>query len=253
LFGSQAAAYARSKGCPALVFDAGLAGAASTAAAGLFREEWAGKKGREHFTHALPLLDRLYGIRHVQLTDRDGMRETLMWVPPRLILEPEPIRQWVTVVGDGWLEAGGRRYDGWVYIAAGVWSERFLPGLKLVGKAGSAFVFEGERDGRWRVVAHGRQAIAFAREPGTTYFSDGTAEKDYTPEHERLTLERAAGLGLAGTPILRYHGYRPYTPGGPLFQRIGNRTWLATGGRKMGTIVGASFARRLIEEELGFA
>jgi hypothetical protein len=31
---------------------------------------------------------------------------------------------------------------------------------------------------------------------------------------------------------------------------MGRRTWLATGGRKMGTILGASFARLLVEDEL---
>jgi glycine/D-amino acid oxidase-like deaminating enzyme len=250
LFGSQAAAYARSKGLAALVFDAGLPGAASAAAAGLFKEEWAGKKGRAHYDQAVPVLDRLYGIRHIQLTGDDGARETLLWVPPRLILEPNPIRQMVTAVGDGWLQTNEQRYEGWVYIAAGVWSGRFLPGLRVVGKAGSAFIFDGEREGRWRYVARGRQAIAFAREPGATYFSDGTAEVGYIAEHERQSLERAADLGLTASPIRRHHGYRPYTPTGPLFKRIGSRTWLATGGRKMGTIFGAAFARRLVEEIL---
>ena len=47
LFGSLAAAYARHKGIEAIVFDAGLEGAASPAAAGLFQEKWAGKKFRE--------------------------------------------------------------------------------------------------------------------------------------------------------------------------------------------------------------
>jgi hypothetical protein len=35
-----------------------------------------------------------------------------------------------------------------------------------------------------------------------------------------------------------------------VFLKLGSRTWLATGGRKMGTIVGASFAWRLVEDEL---
>jgi glycine/D-amino acid oxidase-like deaminating enzyme len=250
LFGSQAAAYARSKGCRALVFDPGLAGAASPAAAGLFKEEWAGKKGREHYQLALPLLDQLYGIRRVELTHDDGRKETYLCVPPTSILERDPIRQMVTAVGDGWLMAAGRRYEGWVYIAAGVWSGTFIPSLKVESRAGSSFLFQDEHEGRLRYIARGRQAIAFVREPGTTYFGDGTAERDYTREHERQSLERAAGLGLSDSPILRYHGFRPYTPGGPLFEKIANRTWLATGGRKMGTILGAAFARRLIEKEL---
>jgi hypothetical protein len=250
LFGSQAAAWARNHGIEAVVFDPALDGAASPAAAGLFTERWAGQKLQEHYRRALPLLDRLYGLRHVTLTHDDGKGESLLCVPPTAILEPAPVRQRVTAIGDGWLEADGQRHHGWVYIAAGVWCELFLPGLGVFGKAGSSFVFPGEREGRIRPVARGRQAIAFVRDPGTTHFSDGTAERDWTADHDRQTLERAAALGLTGEPIRRFWGCRPYVPGGPVFRKIGNRTWLATGGRKMGTILGASFARRLIEEEI---
>jgi glycine/D-amino acid oxidase-like deaminating enzyme len=250
LFGSQAAAYARRQGIEALVFDPGLSGAASPAAAGLFKEAWAGKKLGEHFQRAVPILDRLYGIRSVNLTHDDGASESFLFVPPTAILESNPIRQRVTAVGDGWLEADGLRHHGWVYIAAGVWCETFCPGLKVQGKAGASFVFPGEREGRMRPVARGRQAIAFVRDAGTTHFSDGTAELDYHNEHDRETLERAAALGLTNPPIKRLWGRRPYTPGGPVFLQVGSRTWLATGGRKMGTILGASFARRLVEEEI---
>src|ERR1700691_4077428 len=75
LFGSLAAAYARSKGIETTVFDASRTRAASRAAAGLFKEAWAGKKLREHYHHALPLLERLYGIRHVSLTQENGDKE----------------------------------------------------------------------------------------------------------------------------------------------------------------------------------
>ena len=250
LFGSQAAAYARLKGYEVRVFDAGLPGGASAAAAGLFTEAWAGKRLKEHFHAALPLLDRLYGLRQVSLIDDDGRANPYWCVPPSAILERQPLRERVSAAGDGWLEAGGRRHDGFVYLAAGIWSEAFAPGLGVYGKAGSTFVFPGERPGRIQAVGPGRQAIAFVREPGTTHFSDGTAEREYTPEHERLSLRRAAALGLTEPPVQRLHGVRPYTPGGPLFKRLGQRTWLATGGRKMGTILGAAFARRLVDEEL---
>jgi glycine/D-amino acid oxidase-like deaminating enzyme len=250
LFGSQAAAYARTKGIEAVVFDPGLPGAASHTAAGLFTEAWSGKKLAQHFHQALPLLDRLYGIRHVSLANDKGSHEQFLFVPPTVILDTTPIREAVTAVGDGWLEAGGRRHEGWVYIAAGVWSERFLSGLEVRGKAGAAFLFPGERPGQIRPLAPGRQAVAFVRDSGCTYFSDGTAEYDYTEAHDRQTLAHAQTLRLTGTPIRRLWGHRPYTPGGPVFVKVSPRTWLATGGRKMGTILGASFARRLIEEEL---
>ncbi len=250
LFGSQAAAYARLKGIEAIVFDPGLDGAASPAAAGLFKEAWAGARFAQHFQRALPVLERLYGIRSVPLTHDDGRVESFLCVPPTAILERAPMRQTVTAIGDGWLEADGQRHEGWVYVAAGVWCEQFLAGLRIIGKAGAAFAFAGERAGHIRELVYGRQAVAFVRDAGATHFSDGTAELDYADRHERATLEHAHSLGLTGTPLVRWWGRRPYTPGGPLFVKIGARTWLATGGRKMGTIFGASFAMRLVEEEL---
>jgi glycine/D-amino acid oxidase-like deaminating enzyme len=249
LFGSLTAAYARSKGIEAVVFDCGHAGAASHAAAGLFQEKWAARKLRPHYDYAVPLLERLFPIRHISLTHGDGGTESLLCVPPSIVLEPQPVRRQVTSVGDGWLEAEGQRYEGWVYIAAGIWSGQFLTGLEVYGKAGAAFLFSGERQGQIRQAAPHRRCLAFVRDPGTTYFGDGTAERIYTAEHDRLSLDRAADMGLT-EPMERLWGQRPYVPRGPFFQRIAPRTWLATGGRKMGTILGASFARRLVEEEL---
>jgi hypothetical protein len=249
LFGSLAAAYARRKGIEAVVFDCGCVGAASPAAAGLFQERWAARKLRPHYHYALPLLERLFDIQPISLKRDDGSTEPLLFIPPVDILEPQPIRQQVTSVGDGWLEAGDRRYQGWVYIAAGIWSGRFLSELEVYGKAGAAFLFAGEREGRIRQADANRQCLAFVRERGATYFSDGTAERVYTAEHDSLSLGRAAEMGLT-EPIQRLWGQRPYVPRGPFFQRIASRTWLATGGRKMGTVLGASFARRLVEDEL---
>jgi len=217
LFGSQAAAYARLRGVPTLVFDPGLPMAASPAAAGLFKEEWASKKLRPHFHRAVALLERLYGIRSVELRHGDGRAESFLCVPPTAILEAQPIRQAVTTVGDGWLEAAGQRHEGWIYVAAGIWSQSFLPSLQVHGRAGTSLIFFGERPGRITEIAHGRQAIAFVRDPGTTFFSDGTAERDFGPAHEHQTRERAVELGLSEEPLVRIHGCRPYTPGGPVF------------------------------------
>jgi glycine/D-amino acid oxidase-like deaminating enzyme len=250
LYGSLAAAYARRKGIEAIVFDAGLPGAASPAAAGLFTERWAGKRFLQHYHQAIPVLERLCGIRSVSLSRDDGGKEALLFVPPRAILDPAPRRERVTVVGDGWLEAGDHRHEGWVYVAAGVWCGQFLFGLQVYGKGGAAFVFVGEQEARMRMITRSRQAIAFVRDPGTTHFTDGTAERDYTESHDEQTLGHAASMGLTGPYLRRLWGYRPYTPGGPVFLRTASRTWVATGGRKMGTVLGAAFAKRLVEEEL---
>lgn len=248
LFGSIAAAYARSFGMEVLVFDCRKEGAASPAAACLFKKEWAGKKLLHHFDIALPILDTLFGIQGLSLTHDDQSSEEFLFVPPSLILESNPIQKEVTNVGDGWLEADGQRYEGFVYIAAGIWCQQFHSELNITGKAGAAFAFPGERTGRIQAISYGRQAIAFERDAGKTYFSDGTAEVDFTEQHEQQTLQRAKAIGLNTPPIERYFGYRPYTPGGPVFLRLGQRTWLATGGRKMGTILGASLAKRFVDE-----
>ncbi len=250
LFGSQAAAYARHKGIETIVFDAALPDAASPAAAGLFTQRWAGKKLHEHYHCALPVLEKLYGTRTVTLTNEDGRDEAFLWVPPSVILDANPVREKVTAVGDGWLEAGGRRYEGWVYVAAGVWCPELRPEIEVYAKSGAAFIFPGESAGRIRPFDHGRHAISFVRDKGTTYFNDGAAEIMYTEVHAQATLCRAADFGLTTPPVGRLFGHRPYTPGGPLFRKLSPRTWLATGGRKMGTIIGASFAHRLVEVEL---
>jgi glycine/D-amino acid oxidase-like deaminating enzyme len=249
LFGSLAAAYARTKGVEATVFDAGLPTAASPAAGGLFQERWAGAKLRQHYHAALPLLNRLFDVRQVSLLRDDGGCEAFQFLPPGAVVDPHPVRQSVTAVGDGWLEAGGQRHEGWVYVAAGVWCEQLFPGIGVYGKAGSAFLFPGEQPGRFRPITRGRQALAFVRDPGMTYFSDGTAERAYTADHEHATLARAAEMGLTN-PVRTLLGNRPYAPGGPLFRQVGERTWIATGGRKMGTILAAWCARRLVEDEL---
>ncbi len=249
LFGSLAAAQARSRGIETLVFDDGREGAASPAAAGLIREAWTGKKLRHHFLPALRLLEKHYAVRTVTFSREGGGTESLLFVPPSAILDPNPVRERVTAVGNGWLECAGRRYEGWVYVAAGVWCPELLAALSVHGKAGAAFLFPGEHPARLRPLDHGRQALAFVRDPGTTYFSDGTAEREYTLEHDRRTLERAEQFGLHH-PVKRLWGWRPYAPGGPVFERVTPRTWVGTGGRKLGTILGAAFARQLIEEEL---
>ncbi len=246
LFGSLAAAYARREGREVVVFDPGLPGAASPAAAGLFCAAWVGRKHVALYADAVHVLEALFPIRDIVFERTEGCPETIRFVPPAAILEPAPIRETVTEVGDGWLATESGRQEGFVYVAAGIWSRRFAPDLDIVGKAGAAFQFAGESAARLYNDER-RTALAFVREAGSTYFNDGTAEIDYGAEHENRSLDRARAMGLS-EPIERLWGIRPYTRGGPVFRRLGQRTWLATGGRKLGTLFGAVFARRLLQE-----
>ena len=241
LFGSQAAAYARARGLEVLFST--LPGLLAQFGGG---RPFQGRVGRQqtadHFRAALPLLDRLFGIRHISLLHRDEGEEPFLFVPPAAILERNPMRDTVSAVGDGWLEAGGKRYEGSVYLAAGIWCSQFLAELEVHGRSGTAFLFKETAHhavGRIRPLALGRQAIAFGRDPGSVYFSDGTAERIYSAEHDHQTLARSRCHGADGaardglcTDIVR-------------IRRVDRcsvawvcGTWLATGGRKMGTIIG---------------
>ena len=156
LFGSLAAAYARSKGIEAIVFDSARREPLRPRPPGCSRN--AGPDAScTRITACASSAGSTLSHPPILLTHdrRDaGATESLLFVPPvgHPGAEPQSASE-VTSVGDGWLEAAGQRYEGWVYLAAGVWSGQFLPSLGVFGKAGAAFVFPGEHEGRMRQAA----------------------------------------------------------------------------------------------------
>lgn len=142
-----------------------------------------------------------------------------------------------------------------VLIAAGVWSGDLtlnMPEIRAL--AGIAFIFAGER--KAPIIAPWapyKQVVAFTREPGTTWISDGSAilEKNWTPERSRKCFERCVHYAPAPPleSLKELFGLRPYVVDNPkgYFKKIGEKTWVSTGGAKNGTVLAAYQALKFME------
>ena len=241
-----------SKGIETVVFDAGLEGAASPASVGLSRPEWLGKKLEHQWAVGLAVLERLYKPRNIELTGADGSIEQL----PVPAAGRRPRTRACTPDGDGRRRRLARSGRTASRKASFMWppgsgARVLCPTWRCVARRAPAGSSRARNPIAFGPSPTDAQAVAFVREPGQILFADGTAEEQYIPDHDRQSLARAAELfGLTDPPLARRYGIRPFTPGGPLFKRLGQPTWLATGAHKLGIIMGAAYARRLIEEEM---
>jgi len=253
LFGSFAARAARRAGLSVLVVDRGEFRRASPAAAGLYRPDWLKKLG-DRAALGLDVLRRDCSPAEATLTDVDsGRAERFGFLPPSHVLVEPDLRGVVSAISPyGVVDVDRRRLAGrlGVYVAAGFWTPQLLPEVRLKGKAGTALTFAGEHPGAiWRWAPY-RQTMGFRRDPGFTYFADGTAilADRYAASHVEATVGRARRLGLTLPPVVAHTGIRPYVDGGPLFRRARPRVWVGAGGEKSGTVLGAAFAELLMRE-----
>lgn len=76
----------------------------------------------------------------------------------------------------------------------------------------------------------------------------GILEKNFTDEHRTRTRQRAKDMACIEGGIIT--GIRPYTKGNNLgvFEKLGNRLYVSTGGAKNGTILGATHGLQLLKE-----
>ena len=182
--------------------------AASTGGSGTsFKEPWVGKKLKHLYLPAFSLAGST--LRHPnRRTDASRWLDgTISFVRSRVIPRTGTTgRQAVTSVGDGWLEAAGQRYEGWVYLAAGILV--FAPvrsRIDGVRQGGHRLSFlPGERPGRIESIA----PLASSPSPSSAIRVRPTSAMerpvcDYLEEHERATFARAAYfMGLTDPPII---------------------------------------------------
>jgi hypothetical protein len=249
LFGSLAARLAAEAGHQILLIDSLKPYRASPAAAGVWRDGWIKKLGDEG-REGVEVLRRLGVIRRLKLWSSKGPLDA-SFVPPSALLCPVSLNAEVASVEDGVVHTRDKgSFEGLVYVAAGIWTRHLVPQCPIVsGRYGAALLFRGGTVPRIETWAPYRQSLAFVRDAGSTYFSDGTAVVASSWGLQRIqeTAGRAAEMGLTRhVDILA--GARPYAAGGPWFARVGRRTWAATGGEKSGTVLGAAFAARLMRE-----
>jgi hypothetical protein len=198
-------------------------------------------------------LDKTYGVIPIDFKVVGPIKASCFRVDPQLILKDDLkyVRDTVIKVEDGAVVTESATYSGLVVVAAGVWSKNLLsdriPDIRAL--AGCAIIGEGViKTPTIHVYAPYRQAVFFSRERNETWFGDGTAimAKNYTDEHTVKSVGRAKDLAkTTGTPLV---GYRPYIKGlnNGLFEKLGNRLFVMTGGAKNGTILAASQTLQLL-------
>lgn len=254
LFGSIAAKVARAHGHDVTVIDDGRPNAGSDAAACLLKPSWASKLGRV-WKEGMDVLNREYEVKTLAFRSGIGISINLQWVDPKTVLMPEDRSETVTKVEDGVVETNfGGRYEGIVLIATGVWANHLIPDLEsIASKVGAAIIYNYEiEEPRIWAYAPYKQAIAFVRDRGMTWFGDGTAIllKNWDESRITRTVLRGCHLELNQERVKRYIvGQRPFTrsPYG-IFKQVSPKTWVVTGGGKNGTILGAYYAQRFVEE-----
>ncbi len=251
LFGSVAAALLKKNRIKFRIFDDGREGSGSKPAACLIKPSWVAGLGSAIVEPALETLDDLYGLRTLSFRTR-ALPVNLLWVPPSSILSHAPRRERVMEVGDGWIATEKRVWRGLVLVAAGIWHSALCPGPRIRALTGAALVYAGApKTNQLSIWAPYKQALSFERDPGLTWFGDGTSILKDNWKDSRITdsRKRARTHGLTEAPAYVLVGHRPYCPEHRrgYFAQVYPQTWCVTGGAKNGTVLAAYYARKFLE------
>lgn len=251
LFGSVAARACVEQGHRITLFDDHRPLSGSRPAACLIRPSWIAGLGSKG-TKGLAALRQWYTVRTIPFRTPVGTVD-IQWIPPSEILCHAVQAATVEKIGDGWLQTDtGERHEGVLLIAAGIWSKEFIfadrlhPISSIRALTGAALRYAGETPARITPWAPFKQCVSFVRNPGETWFGDGTAilRENWTEQRVQQSVSRAAARHqLCGTPFAVEIGCRPYVPGhAGYFTRLGENVWVSTGGAKNGTVLAASQA-----------
>jgi len=262
LFGSLAARLAMARGADVTVIDNHSEFAASKASGGLMKPSWLTRIPKEGVEAGYRVLaevgnpvDLEFGVQ-VRGAHTPFKFERVTFIDPAQLEVPHRTST-VTQVGNGFVEldSGERIEASAVLVAAGIWSEQLLPGLMppVKGIYGASLRFKGRvKQSQLDLFAPYKQAVAFNIAPNTVWMGDTTSliEKSWGEDAVNRTIERAQNWFNLRKPTRIDVGARPYVEGHPegYFNRVGPRTWVATGGAKNGTIIGAWHAERFVTE-----
>ncbi len=243
----------------------------SSPAACLMKPSWYSALGKDVYEPSLRLLDELYGVSDIEFETRPlKKRVTVHWCDPNAILSSVSKYLLVNRVEPG--RVHGFTRTGYasstsdyttieartVIVAAGVWSNDILPVerrvLGLVGRAGAAFLWPGDRVNQpfIKVWAPYRQLVAFNRGDGL-WVGDGSAIKpeNWTEERCQASLKRcqeAMDYNYLNAPPVKLYGIRPYVPKvKPCYLDIQPGLIVATGGAKNGTLAAGWCAHKISE------
>lgn len=249
LFGSIIGKTLESKGLHVTYIDSGEKRAGSRPAGCLMKPSW--MKSVSNVPECMDLLGSLYDVKTLAFK-ASLLSVNCSWVDPLEIMSDSRnlVHAKVLEVKDGEVVTEDKTYKGLVIVAAGVWTKSLLPqtpGMQAL--CGSAVLGTGKVKNTIHIIGPYKQAVWFNMGKDRTWFGDGTSiiEKNFSLEHQERTKERA--LTLAGIEGRMRTGARPYLKGGKLglFEKLGSRLFVSSGGAKNGTILAAEHAVRLLK------
>jgi hypothetical protein len=208
-------------------------------------------KSVSNVPECMDLLGSLYDVK--TLAFKAAMLSVnCSWVDPQDIMSEDRnlVHAKVLEVGDGTVVTEDKTYKGLVIVAAGVWTKSLLPQIPdMQTLCGSAILGTNNVKNTIHIIGPYKQAVWFNMGKDRSWFGDGTAiiEKNFSSEHQERTRERASTL--AGIDGKMRTGSRPYLKGGKLglFEKLGDRLFVSSGGAKNGTILAAEHSVRLMK------
>lgn len=217
------------------------------------KPSWLSKMGKANVDKSFAVLDRLYGLKTVELWV-GPVKVAAQWVNPDVVMADGPDRQFgkVIEVGSGYVKLSEPGHftlrARHVIVAAGAWTSHLIPSVKVVGKVGvSVRLDQPPADNRIDPWAPYKQLVRFAAE-GFAWAGDGTAilDKNWTPDRLQQSANRI--FKFAGLGEVR-EGIRPYvdTPDPAALEEVLPGLWSLTGGGKNGTAAAGWAAAQLVE------
>jgi Pyridine nucleotide-disulphide oxidoreductase len=273
LFGSVATQLLREHGHEVTVVDEGLPNTASRAAGCVLAPSWSSSLAPGRWEEAMGILRNLYAVREVRFQTNFKLPFTAFHIDPGQILVEYLQGTYIntTAVGDHWeahVMAGENRISmavDAVYIATG--AAQFKDSLFWQYKTKVLWGASLKAEALWNphvresvtLYAPYKQAVC-VKLKNQYWFGDGTAlsQKTFSKEmlariqtlKERATTMTGLDLGKDGSAAEIVWGGRPVVEGHPegILLRDGERTWIATGGGKNGTLAAALTATRFVEQ-----
>jgi glycine/D-amino acid oxidase-like deaminating enzyme len=264
LFGSVAAELARRRGHHVTVIDNREKYAASKASGCVLAPSWLTSLSKEQVTKAMEVLRFLYPVYDTPFKTHLGQVFHAHVVHPDSVLVKPDLVTTVEQVRDGYVvTAEGRKLNGIVLVAAGIWTGKLVETPSIQGLYGASLRLWGVRfrEPLINVYRPYRQAVAYNMEGNKeAWFGDGTAlvEKSWMKaeeDHIEATIRRCRDITGTTARVDRIKvrvGARPYIAGykAGYFEQAGDRLWVSTGGAKNGTVLAAWQALRFEQEAL---
>lgn len=265
LFGATIARALMAEGRRVVVIDDDRPLSGSKPSGCLMKPSWFSGLGKDVYTPALELIDRIYGIRDLKFRAGIGVASkevTVHWAPANSQNGLDILRAKVTKVLPGRVCFLREIDDGpligevsapLVVVAAGVWCRELMEVDDLTGKQGASFTWSrepGSFENFIRPWAPYKQVVAF-QVASKVWVGDGTAIKpeNWTQERFDKSLRRCSDAAERGGRLWEASvGIRPFSKVKPcLLEERAPGLWLATGGAKNGTVAAGWAAHKIVE------